>query len=242
MQPWKEFSTKQSSWRVACLRQPAFWSRPAAEPSSRRPMCDCSRSPSPCLSPFYAPRSPKPSRCLRAYWPFRHTARRRASFQLHSPSCHSPSTTARAVSIAQTLCDSRARLPLSRSSRALCVRRCRRFRRHRFFAPRLRPAFSRFARAQRSPASASPGARGTRWPPRRFRFARGIAAFETRSIRCRRCRPKTTRMQRLAAELQNKNRGAKPPCPNLPAGSRRVCQTAKTAHRPSNCAPPRSPA
>ena len=185
MQLWKEFSTKQSSWRAVCLRQRAFWSRPAAEPSSRRPMRDCSRSSSPCLSPFYAPRSPKPPRCPRACWPFRHTARWRASFPLHSPSRHSPSTTARAASIAQTFCDSRARLSLSRSSRALCVRRCRRFRRHRFFAPRPRPAFSRFARAQRSPASASPGARGTRWPPRRFRFARGIAAFETRSIRCR---------------------------------------------------------
>lgn len=51
---------------------------------------------------------------------------------------------------------------------------------------RPRPAFSRFARAQRSPASASPGARGTHWPPRRFHFARGIATFETRSIGCRR--------------------------------------------------------
>lgn len=59
-------------------------------------------------------------------------------------------------------------------------------RRHRFFALRLRPAFSRFARAQRSPASASPGAHGTHWPPRHFHFARGIATFETRSIRCRR--------------------------------------------------------
>ena len=77
MQPWKEFSTKQSFWQAVCLRPPAFWSRPAAEPSPQRPTRDCSRSPSPCLSPFYAPRSPKPSQCPRAYWPFRHTARRR---------------------------------------------------------------------------------------------------------------------------------------------------------------------
>ena len=91
-----------------------------------------------------------------------------------------------AASIARTFCVSRARSPLSRLSHALCARRCRRFRRHRFFALQPRPAFSRFARAQRSPASASPGARGTHWPPRRFHFARGIATFETRSIGCRR--------------------------------------------------------
>ena len=186
MQPWKEFSTKQSFWQTVCLRPPAFWSRPAAEPSSQRPTRDCSRSPSPCLSPFYAPCSPKPSRRPRAYWPFRHTARRRASFPLRSPSYRLPSMTARAASIARTFCVSRARSPLSRLSHALCTRQCHRFRRHRFFALRLRPAFSRFARAQRSPASASPGAHGMHWPPRRFHFARGIATFETRSIGCRR--------------------------------------------------------
>ena len=97
-----------------------------------------------------------------------------------------PSMTVRAASIARTFCVSRARSPLSRLSHALCARQCRRFRRHRFFALRPRPAFSRFARAQRSPASASPGARGTHWPPRHFHFARGIATFETRSIGCRR--------------------------------------------------------
>ena len=138
------------------------------------------------LIAVYAPRSPKPSRHPRAYWPFRHTARRRASFPLRSPSYRLPSMTARAASIARTFCVSRARSPLSRLSHALCARRCRRFRRHRFFALQPRPAFSRFARAQRSPASASPGARGTHWPPRRFHFARGIATFEIRSIGCRR--------------------------------------------------------
>lgn len=111
MQPWKEFSTKQSFWQAVCLRPPAFWSRPAAEPSSQRPTRDCSRSPSPCLSPFYAPRSPKLSRHPRAYWPFRHAARRRSSFPLRSPSYRLPSMTARAASIARTFCVSRARSP-----------------------------------------------------------------------------------------------------------------------------------
>lgn len=121
MQPWKEFSTKQSFWQAVCLRPPAFWSRPAAEPNPQRPTRDCSRSPSPCLSPFYAPRSPKPSRHPRAYWPFRHTARRRSSFPLRSPSYRLPSMTARAASIARTFCVSRVRSPLSRLSHALCA-------------------------------------------------------------------------------------------------------------------------
>ncbi len=60
-----------------------------------------------------------------------------------------------------------------------------RFRRHRFFALRPRPAFSRFARAQRSPASASPGARGTRWPPRRFHFRKRNRNLRDSLDKCR---------------------------------------------------------
>lgn len=186
MQPWKEFSTKQSFWQAACLRPPAFWSRPAAEPSPQRPTRDCSRSPSPCLSPFYAPRSPKPSRHPRAYWPFRHTARRRSSFPLRSPSYRLPSMTARAASIAADVlrfsgalaliaivaCLMCATMPplstasLLCSATAACVLSVR---------TSTTLARQRIAWSTRD-ALAS----------RRFHFARGIATFETRSIGCRR--------------------------------------------------------
>ena len=118
MQPWKEFSTKQSFWQAVRLRPPAFGrdQRRSRTHSVRRAIAHTRHRHAYRRFMFRAHRSRLDARGHTGL--FRHTARRRASFPLRSPSYRLPSLTACAASIARTFCVSGA-LVFSRTSGCL---------------------------------------------------------------------------------------------------------------------------